>query len=205
MRIRRATEQDADELAKLVFDSAPQLLTAAFNLTPEFSVKHFLVKNLSNRDGQYGYYNHWLVEQNNKVIACVSAWHTELSDEFHRATLSGITDFYGLQNALSLLHRNQALQDCMPQLKVNEWCIGHLSVSKSKQRQGVASALLAYMQQLALENNKSVLCLDVEASNTQAISFYTSLGFLIVSETVVTARMANWGLGSHLHLSKVLN
>ncbi|MDU0353252.1 GNAT family N-acetyltransferase [Paraglaciecola aquimarina] len=205
MFIRRAKADDADTLAKLIYDSAPQLLSAFFTLNSTFQVRNFLRTSLVCRDGQYGYHNHWVVEQNCQVVGCVSAWHCELSESFHRASLTSISQFYGLENALLVLQNNHVLQDCTSQPKVNEWCIGHLSVAPQNKRQGVASVLLEQMTCLALEKNKSVICLDVEASNIQAIAFYTALGFVIESETGVTLGMAKLGLGAHLHLSKAIS
>ncbi len=204
MNNRQANQDDARTLAQLIFSSAPVALAATFDINQELSALNFLHSSLLTADGQYGYDNHWVAEIDNQVVGCLSSWHSDLPDSFHQATLINLTGFYGIAHALSVVQASQALQDCIPQPKNNEWCIGHFAVLAEHQRKGVGSTLLDVMHKQALAFDRSVLCLDVESKNSQAIDFYLGHGFVKKNESAVSPRMQTLGIGSHFHLSKVL-
>lgn len=204
MKIRQANQGDANTLAQLVFASAPASLAATFDINHELSALNFLDSNLLYTDGQYGYGNHCVAEIDNRVVGCLSAWHSDFPDSFHQATLTNLAVFYGDTHALSVVQASQALQDCIPKPKKQEWCFGHFSVLKEYQKKGVGSALLKLMHKQALTYGKLALSLDVEACNTQAINFYLRRGFVQKSESGVSKRMHAIGIGSHLHLTKYL-
>jgi ribosomal protein S18 acetylase RimI-like enzyme len=204
MLSRQANQGDAAILAQLIFCSAPVALAATFDINDELSALNFLYSNLLTSDGQYGFENHWVAEIDNQVAGCLCTWHSDLPDSFHQATLIKLTRFYGVAHALSVVQASQALQDCIPKPKKFELCIGHFAVLAKYQRQGVATNLLRFAHQKALVCGKSVLCLDVESTNSQAIDFYLGRGFTQQSESDVSQRMETLGIGSHLHFSKKL-
>ena len=201
---RQANQSDASLLSQLIYDSAPVALGATFDINAKLSVLNFLVSSLLTSDGQYGFENHWVAEIDNQVAGCLSTWHSDLPDSFHQATLIKLTHFYGAAHALSVVQASQALQDCIPKLKNHELCIGHFAVFAKYQRQGIATNLLRFAEQKALICGKSVLCLDVESKNSQAIDFYLGRGFKQESESGISQRMQTLGIGSHLHFSKKL-
>jgi ribosomal protein S18 acetylase RimI-like enzyme len=205
MPIRQAQQADAQVLAELVYNSAPNLLTATLGIDNHYSALHFLTASLVKPEGQYGYKNHWVMTKNDYVIGCISAWHNQLSPGFHKATLKAITDFYGLEHALTILHINQTLKDCIPDITANEWCVGHLSVSDSYQRQGIGRALIESMCTYAQKHNKSFISLDVDCTNQGAIDFYLKLGFDKISGSSITPRMTDLNIGPHIHLTKTLS
>jgi len=204
MKIRQANQGDATTLGQLIFSSAPTALAATFNLSDEFSAINFLQSSLATAEGQYGYNNHWVVQIDERVVGCVSAWHSDLSALFHQKTLTSVTSFYGIADALSVVQASHALQNCFPKPKKHEWCIGHFAVLTQYQRQGVATALLEYMHNQALAKGKEVLCLDVESTNLPAINFYLGRGFTQESQSDISPAMQTLGIARHLHLSKVL-
>ncbi|MCF2950289.1 GNAT family N-acetyltransferase [Paraglaciecola aquimarina] len=204
MEIRQAKQSDAKVLAQLIYDSAFSLLDATFSLNSQYSALGFLAASVVKPYGQYGFKNHWVVEKNQQVVACISAWHSEMPESFHQATLSSIADYFGLEHAIKVLTNNQTLQDFIPDILPNEWCIGHLSVVKQYQRQGLASALLEFMQLQAKQHKKTEISLDVEAKNTGAIEFYLDQGFSKSAESTLSANMLELGLGQHCHLTKPL-
>jgi ribosomal protein S18 acetylase RimI-like enzyme len=204
MKIRQAVQDDVKVLGPLILCSAPVTLAATFDINPELSALNFLLSSLLTADGQYGYANHWVAEIDHQVVGCVSAWHSDLPNTFHQATLSQVTDFYGIAHALSVVQASQTLQDCIPKPQKHEWCFGHFAVLPQHQRKGVGTALLEGMHQQALTFEKSALSLDVDIGNAQAIDFYLGNGFVKTNESDVSTRMQALGIGSHFHLSKSL-
>lgn len=177
MQIRQGNAHDANELSRLVLASATELLPLLFPPVNGLMVEDYLTFSLAKADGQYGYQNHWVVEDKGELIACVSAWHTDLPRTFHQASLSSLVDFYGPEQVASILVRNQRLQSCILPLQPEQWCVGHLAVTPSHQCRGIATRLLEFMQQQGLQHNKTHMCLDVVASNYRAINLYARLGY----------------------------
>lgn len=204
MLVRQANKLDANQLAKLIFTSAPNLLSLVFTISPDFKAMDFLRASLTHPDGQYGYANHWVIENNQQVVACISAWTSEMPSSFHQATLASLVAFYSADDVLEVLLRGTVLQDCIPQPTHTEWCIGHVAVADKYQRQGLGKTLLTTMQQHALEQGKSCLSLDVDCTNSVAINFYLKQGFKTQNQSIVSAKMRTLGIGQHLHMAQNL-
>jgi N-acetylglutamate synthase-like GNAT family acetyltransferase len=204
MKIRQAHQSDAYTLAQLVFSSAPDTLSATFDINVEFSAINFLRSSFLIPDGQYGYANHWVAEVDNQVVGCLCPWHSDLLSSFHQATLTQLADFYGIAYAISVVQASQVLQDCIPRPEKHEWCIGHFAVLAQYQKQGVGTALLKLMQQQALTSSKLVLSLDVDCDNDHALNFYLGQGFVAINKSEVSPRMQALGIGSHLHMNRTL-
>lgn len=204
MLVRQARQSDASQLAELVFTSAPNLLTSVFSFTPNIRALDFLQNSLTSQDGQYGYGNHWVITIEQQLVACVCAWPSQLPASFHQATLASLLAFYSADDMLHVIQRSKVLQHCIPQPTEKEWCIGHVAVANSHQRQGLGKTLLATMQQQARSQGKSYLSLDVDCTNTAAISFYLQQGFIQQSQSTVSAKMQTLAIGQHLHMVKQL-
>ena len=205
MLVRRATQADASQLATLVFTSAPNLLSLIFTTSPQTKVMDFLQASLTQPNGQYGYANHWVIEVEQQLVACICAWSRNLPASFHQATLASLVKFYSAEDLLKVIQRSEVLKDCIPQPTDNEWCIGHVAVAGSYQRQGLGKKLLLTMQQQARSASKKSLSLDVDCTNTAAISFYLKHGFKQQSQSIVSAKMQTLGIAQHLHLVQDLN
>ncbi|MGS2721074.1 GNAT family N-acetyltransferase [Paraglaciecola aestuariivivens] len=202
MAIRRATQQDAEPLAKLILASATHSLNIVFSLGSETQALDFLTFSLNHPDGQFGYQNHWVIEIDNQLVACVCAWTNQLPESFHQATLASLVSFYDPSDLLTVIQRSKVLQECLPKPTSKEWCVGHIAVAQSHRRKGLGKKLIKTMQHQAQANNKSCLSLDVEKSNIDAVKFYLDQGFRIKSESKVTINMQALGIGQHLHLTK---
>ncbi len=202
--LRRAQHKDAEQLAGLVFAAAENTLSQIFSISSELSALDFLRHSFKQSDGQYGYANHWLITQQNQTVACISAWHSQLPQAFHQATIASITDFYSLADALTVLQKAKVLTHCIPSPQANEWCIGHLAVSESMQGKGLGKALLQHMLKHANKANKTWLSLDVEQTNQQAIDFYQKQGFHLTKVFEQTPTMRQLGIAPHVHMRKKL-
>lgn len=204
MRVRRAIQQDCEILRDLILSSGPQSLAAIFDINSQFHCKGFLLSALAYENGQFGYANHWLVEQQGLVIGSVSAWHSELDKTFHQATLQSVLQYYGSEHGIEVLLRSQIVQEFIPKPRAHQWCIGHLAVAQSCQRQGAATALLNVMSLEAQRHNKSELSLDVPICNQSAIAFYQHYGFRNQQQSILSQTMLDAGFSRHLHMGKAL-
>lgn len=204
MQVRGADDNDGKNLVELIIASGRQSLAAIFDIDTKHNCKGFLLSALVNKEGQYGYANHWLIEHKEQVIGCVSAWHSELDQGFHQATLHSVLQYFGPKHSLEVLARSQIVQDFIPKPQKHQYCIGHLAVVPVFQRQGAATALLNFMSQKALLQGKSQLSLDVPADNQAALNFYLHQGFEVQASSLLTSAMQKRGFGPHLHMVKTL-
>ncbi|WP_340677201.1 GNAT family N-acetyltransferase [Paraglaciecola sp.] len=204
MIIRQAHQQGISVLAELIYASGPQAFDALFTFNNNDNPQDFLLSALQHKDGQYGFANHWLALKNDKILASVSAWHTELNSDFHQATMRSVVEHFGLEQSIDVVARSQVVKHFIPAPQAHEWCIGHLAVLPQYQRQGIASQLLQFMGALALQKGKSTLSLDVSQDNLSAIQFYQQLGFNIETTSALSPEMQRLGLTRHLHLSKLI-
>ena len=204
MNIRSACQQDAPLLAKLVYAAGPQVLQSVFGLNQDYNPQDFLLSALHCADGQYGFANHYVAVENEQVLASVCAWHAELSTSFQHATLHSVIEYFGVEHSLEVVARSQVVEHFIPPPQAHEWCIGHLAVLPQHQRQGIASKLLQFMSQLALQNNKTTLSLDVSSNNQGAIEFYLQQGFSLQSTSELTKDMSRFGFVPHVHMHRQL-
>lgn len=202
MLIRKARQQDALLLSQLIYASGSQVLDTVFGQQP--ICQDFLHSALQQADGQYGFNNHWLAVDGDKVLGSISAWHHELGEQFHQASLKRVIDYYGIEQGLDVIARSQILRQFIPPPQAEEWCIGHLAVFAPHQRQGVASQLLSYMAKAAIKHHKTLLSLDVGQDNQGATAFYLRHGFSVTACSELTPDMQQLGFSRHLHLQKSL-
>ena len=202
MIIRAARQQDAPQLAELVYAAAAPLLDVVFYSAKDS--RDFLHSALQHADGQYGFANHWLALKNQQIVGAVTGWHHTLSQDFHQASLSSIVEYFGAEKSLQVLAKSMLLRQFIPPPLAHEWCIGHLAVSAPYQRQGVATYLLAWMAGQARLHGKTVLSLDVSQTNQGAIRFYQQQGFTLQHTSDLTDDMQRFGFTVHQHMCKSL-
>ncbi|MEW9797769.1 GNAT family N-acetyltransferase [Alteromonas sp. CYL-A6] len=175
--IRQACASDGEQAVSLLMTAAGPLLTRIFGSGSDERARAFLGDSWNRATGQYGFENHWVAEIDHTVCGLVTAWHSALPEGFDRATLDAITAHFGLDEALDVVLRSQRYSASLQPPKASELAVGHLAVSQDVRRQGIASALMQAMDELARSLKKQYLVLDVEQRNQTAVAFYCQLGF----------------------------
>ncbi len=175
--VRQATARDATYAVPLLLDAGEHLLKKIYGDGDRDTAFAFLSAAWLRGTGQYGFANHWLACIEDEIVGIISCWHDSLPQHFDRDTLTSITDFFGLDEAIDVVMRSQAYTIALNPPMVLEMSIGHLAVAAGARRSGVATILVRYMENMARELGKLSLVLDVEEHNTRAIDFYKSMGF----------------------------
>ena len=168
---------DAPFATPLILSAAETLLNAIFGHAKDKTALGYLAHAWQLGGGQYGFENHWVAEKGNQVLGLVTAWHSKLGTAFDRATLDSITSYFTLDEAITVVMRNQTVAVNLTPPSNTELMIGHLAVSEDGKRQGIGRSLVDTMLEKAVELQKRHIVLDVEVSNIEAIRFYQSLGF----------------------------
>ena len=200
MLFRQAQTEDAEIAGELIFSSAAKLLDLMFSVDENHFTLGFLKSAFFQQEGQFGWGNHWVLEQDDTVVAITSAWHCELSDSFHQGTWQSISHYYGVSQALEIVQRCQVLLKVFPAPQKNELCIGHFAVSDFYQRKGLGTLLITHLRKLALNNGKNALTLDVEQTNQEAQQFYQSLGFQKTNHQAPIHQLNGSDIGPYTHM-----
>lgn len=178
IEIRQGVASDAAQTTPLILSAAQSLLTSIFGHNKNKTADGYLSHAWKLGGGQYGFNNHWVACSGDEVLGVVTAWHSKLGAAFDRATLDSITSYFTLDEAMTVLMRNQTVAINLTPPTNTELMIGHLSVEESARRTGVGSMLMDAMQARAEKLKKRKLVLDVEVSNVSAIRFYQHHDFV---------------------------
>lgn len=176
---------EADQLAALVFQSEPTLLSYLFG--GEEHCLAFLRFACARADGQFSASRHWGVSDANNhqsevLLGACTTWYFPMSDVFQYETLEALKGFFNVQQLGHLLINREALDRCFVGPTKDQLCLGHLAILPSARNQGLATSFIAFAKRKAQKMNKSGLVLDVEKSNTAALNCYLSAGFNVISE-----------------------
>lgn len=177
MHIRPARADDYQAATALLFLSGERLLTEIFGNGDEAQTRRYLQFAWQQGSGQYGFENHWVAETDDKLVGLLTCWHDELPADFDRATLSSITDFFGLDQSIDVVMRSQRFSAALHPPMATELGVGHLAVADEARRQGVGRALMTCADEQARLRGKFAVVLDVASENQSAIAFYRALGF----------------------------
>lgn len=177
VHIRPAESDDRDVAVPLLLDAGERLLTTIFGNGDREAALNYLTHAWQEGAGQYGFTNHWVAQVNDQIAGLVTCWHDKLPADFDRATLTSITDHFGLDGSIDVVMRSQQFSAALHPPTPTELAIGHLAVAHSARRKQVGSALLGAMYEKAVSLRKFAIVLDVEAANTGAVAFYLANGF----------------------------
>ena len=178
IEIRQGVASDAAQTTPLILNAAQSLLTSIFGHNKNKTADGYLAHAWELGGGQYGFNNHWVACSGDEVLGVVTAWHSKLGAAFDRATLDSITSYFTLDEAMTVLMRNQTVAVNLTPPTNTELMIGHLSVEESARRTGVGSMLVDAIHSRAEKLKKRKLVLDVEVSNVSAIRFYQHHNFV---------------------------
>lgn len=176
--IRKGIPTDAEQAAPLVLSSAESLLTAIFGHDDKAKALDFLTHAWRCEQGLYGCANHWVASYKGTVVGVITAWHSQLGAAFDRGSLDSVTSFYSLDEAITVLVRNQAYTVGLTSPTESELMVGHVAVSSEIRRAGIGRTLIEYITRHAQCLNKQTLVLDVQLNNVSAIRFYQTLNFV---------------------------
>lgn len=190
IELRAGQTKDTQQLATLVFDSAPILLSYLFGGTSR--AIDYVTQAMLPDDGQYSANRHIVacakIDNKTKsyhessfndelVVGCITLWHDGLSECFHQQTFSSLSSFLSGEQLRHLVAINPRLMQVFVAPRPHELCIGHLAVSPFYQGKGVGKKLIEYAIEQAKRLSKTRIVLDVDADNHKAIRFYQHCDF----------------------------
>lgn len=184
------------QLATLIYSSGENNLNYLFSN----QAQAYLNSALNAAEGQFGFSNQQIIKHRSDIVACASCWTTDIPKQYHAATLKSLIYFFGAEKTVSILQKSSILAELLSAPQHNELGIGHFAVAKKSRRQGFGKALLDYYLDIAKQQNKAFLVLDVAADNQPALNFYYEYGFQLANTIVPNQKATTARLNTHLHL-----
>ena len=181
--IQKATPQDKDDFAKLMLISAPLFLPAIFGKRALGVFKCLFLKhsNLFSMDHVY------VIKSEGKVGSMVLFydWHTKEKEDIK----TGLSMFccMGVDFLLRIPLFFKA-GSCTGFVREGEIYISNIATYPKFRGRGMASALIAKVEEEAKKTGGKYLSLDVEVENGGAIKLYQRLGFRIIKESSTTLK-----------------
>lgn len=176
-RIRKATIEDAKDIALCLFLAMKDIAFYIFNTNDEKEALSILEEFISTESNQYSYSICWVVENNNKQVVAAS-------NIYNGADLIYLRNAVLLYN-LNKFDRNIEIED---ETQPGEYYIDCMGVHPNFQGKGIGSLLFRHLIHEYVDQQKQTLGLLVDLDNPQAKKLYIKLGFEVVGEKTLAGK-----------------
>lgn len=175
--VRSGLPDDCEQAVDLILLAAPYMLTYVFGNGDLEQTKHYIRTSWHEKYSQFGYAQHIVLQKADNVTGVCSHWHSQMPAHFTHATAKVIAHCYSKEEAEKVIRRSQEPQFVVQKPRDEELIFGNFAISPDYRRQGLATELVKRLVSVAKQKHKSLLSLDVEKSNVNAIRFYQAVGF----------------------------
>ena len=182
LHFRPARPDDAEAAVPLIYSSGPAAFDYVFGGTAKGTAQDFLHKAFVSGAGQFGYRQHWVGEQDGRVVAAGTALSGEVNLRNMRVAASQIMAFYGPLHCWKVLWDGLQMERIVLPPPKRTFYLAHLGVSSASTGQGIGTQLIDYLLQQGLDAGFSSTALDVSAGNPLAQRLYERLGFVVQIE-----------------------
>lgn len=178
---RRARPEDSASAIPLIYSSGPQAFDYSFNHGGKTALA-FLRFSFSKGHGQFGCHNHWVAEQDGRVVATGTTYSGRQTIAYMLRSLQQILAFYGAPAAFTVLRRGLSVEALIKPPARNTLYLAHLGVQPGLTGKGIGQQLIDHLIKQARPEPYSEIALDVAVSNPRAQHLYERLGFKVVLE-----------------------
>ena len=186
MTIRRATNQDAQAVAKLILLAIKDI---GYKLTGKQTEAEVLeqLKQFYKRAGNRFSKDLFLLKENGQDIAgMILCYHGSEEERLNQPIIAHLVQHEGIEN----VQIDQEAEE-------DEYYIDALAVSPVYQGRGYATQLFAAAEQQAIHLNYHKIALNVDQTNEKAMMLYQKLGYETDKEITINGR-------PYWHMSKML-
>ena len=202
--IRTAKAEDVETAVPLIYSSGPPTFDYVFQYKNKKSACDFLQMAFTNGRGEFGYKNHVVGEQNDRVVAIGTAFSGKEMLGFTIIAGWQIIRCYGLFAGLSVIRHGLQVETIVKPPKGNLHYIAHLGVAPECQGQGIGTQLIEWLMEEGRQKGRTITGLDVSVDNPRAQDLYEQLGFVIKAERISTLKNAYSAVASHRYLERPL-
>ncbi len=198
MTIREAQAEDVAVAVPLIYSSGPDTFDFVFSYKTRLDAKAFLAEAFVTGKTEFGYRNHWVMEEGGHVVA-IAAGHTgKTARGFLWPTIGLTLRSNGLWAGAALIRRGlQAEGIIVPPKASDTFYIGQVGVASDYRGRGLGGTLLDYMHDEGRKQGARIAVLDVSMENPQAQALYTRMGYEVTGELSSTLRNGAGYVPSH--------
>lgn len=200
LHFRPARSDDAEAAVPLIYSSGPAAFDYVFGGTPKGTAQDFLHKAFVSGAGQFGYRQHWVGEQDGRVVAAGTALSGEVNLRNMRVAAGQIMGFYGPLHCWKVLWSGLQMERIVLPPPKRTFYLAHLGVNRASTGQGIGTQLIDYLLQQGRDAGFSITALDVSAGNPLAQRLYERLGFVVQIERASHLP----GIAAHRYLQRPL-
>lgn len=200
LHFRPARSDDAEAAVPLIYSSGPAAFDYVFGGTPKGTAQDFLHKAFVSGAGQFGYRQHWVGEQDGRVVAVGTALSGEVNLRNMRVAAGQIMGFYGPLHCWKVLWSGLQMERIVLPPPKCTFYLAHLGVNRASTGQGIGTQLIDYLLQQGRDAGFSITALDVSAGNPLAQRLYERLGFVVQIERASHLP----GIAAHRYLQRPL-
>lgn len=200
LHFRPARSDDAEAAVPLIYSSGPAAFDYVFGGTPKGTAQDFLHKAFVSGAGQFGYRQHWVGEQDGRVVAVGTALSGEVNLRNMRVAAGQIMGFYGPLHCWKVLWSGLQMERIVLPPPKCTFYLAHLGVNRASTGQGIGTQLIDYLLQQGRGAGFSITALDVSAGNPLAQRLYERLGFVVQIERASHLP----GIAAHRYLQRPL-
>jgi ribosomal protein S18 acetylase RimI-like enzyme len=194
-KLRKPDNNEADDCAKLIYISGPDLYSYSF-VTGVPKAYQF-IKFIYNRPGTlFAKENVVIEEENGMIRGLILAYPASDTKKMAIPMLKSIKGLWrinGLINFLKMVYRLK-LNRHFPRTKNDELFISNLAVFEEFRGKGIATELLNEAEEMAVAKGLNKLSLIVETDNRHAKRVYEKRGFQEVKKAVLPASYNKYNL-----------
>lgn len=199
LTFRRARPDDVDTAIPLIYSSGPDAFDYAFARPGRNSAQDFLRYAFVQGDGQFGWRQHWVGEQDGKVVTAGTVFGGEVTLGYMLAATRQILGYFGLA-APGVIRRGLQLERIICPPPRRTLYLAHLGVTPDLRGEGLGSQLIEHFLQIGRSNGLPMAALDVSVANPKAQALYERFGFEVQVERVSTLP----GVSSHRYMQRKL-
>ena len=165
MQIRKATENDAQAIARLLLDAMEDIVYAFIGERDHAKARAFMCYFVGTENNQYSLENCRVAEIDGEVVGAVNVYDGAMLAELRRPVVEYIRDKY---------IRDFPQGD---QTEAGEYYLDTLSVDKNYRCRGIGSGILQFVIDEYVHRQGRILGLLVDDDNPDAKRLYLKLGF----------------------------
>jgi ribosomal protein S18 acetylase RimI-like enzyme len=179
--IRPARPEDVDAAVPLIFSSGPDAFNFVLSHKTPMNAQEFLAAAYVTGKGEFGFPDHWVVEDNGEVVALAAGYTGTTASGFLLPAVVQCFRFNGLLGGLGVVRRGlQIEKHIVPPKGPDEFYIAHVGVAPERRGQGLGGLLLDLVHDEGRRQGAKVAALDVSVENPRAEALYTRMGYQVV-------------------------
>jgi ribosomal protein S18 acetylase RimI-like enzyme len=174
MKIRKAHQKDAEEVAPLIHRAIGELADILFNTSRKQKIHFFLTKLFQKDHTRVSHHFVDVAEVGGKIGGIAISYPGNVIKTINKPVLSFCKTLHQESNVidtnvLPILHAKEAEDD--------EYYLDTLAVNPNLTSNGIGTALIKHIQKKAVKNGFSKTSLLVEKDNPNAFRLYNRLGY----------------------------